>query len=162
MYYVYVLDSSGSPLMPTTRYGKVRRMLKTGQAVAVNTKPFTIRLTYDPATVILQNVTAGNDPGRTNIGLSAVREDGTCLYSAKCETRNKQVPKLMADRALHRRASRRGERLARKRLAKKLGTTTKFLNGRMLPGCEKPIKLKDIINTESRFNNRHRPEGWWS
>lgn len=66
----------------------------------------------------------------------------------------------MAERAAHRLASRRGERLARKRLAKKLGTTTKFLNGRMLPGYEKPVMLKDIINTESRFNNRHRPKGW--
>ena len=121
--------------MPTTRYGKVRRMLKSGQAVAARTKPFTIRL-------------------------AAVREDGTCLYSAKCGTRNKQVPKLMAERAMHRRASRRGERLARKRLAKKLGTTTKFLNGRTLPGYGKPVMLKDIINTESRFNNRRRPEGW--
>ena len=130
MYYVYVLDPSGNPLMPTTRYGKVRRMLKSGQAVAARTKPFTIRLAYDPATVITQDITAGKDPGRTNIGLAAVREDGTCLYSAKCGTRNKQVPKLMAERAAHRRASRRGERLARKRLAKKLGTTTKFLSGR--------------------------------
>ena len=25
MYYVYVLDPSGNPLMPTTRYGKVRQ-----------------------------------------------------------------------------------------------------------------------------------------
>ena len=68
MYYVYVLDPSGNPLMPTTRYGKVRRMLKSGQAVAARTKPFTIRLAYDPATSVMQDITAGNDPGRTNIG----------------------------------------------------------------------------------------------
>ena len=30
----------------------------------------------------------------------------------------------------------------------------------MLPGCSEPIAVKDIINTESRFNNRLRPEGW--
>ena len=160
MYYVYVLDSSGSLLMPTTRYGKVRRMLMSGQAVAVRTKPFTIQLTYEPDTKATQPVTLGIDPGRTNIGLAAVDDAGRCLYSAKSETRNKQLPKLMAERAAHRLASRRGERLARKRLAKKLGTTTKFLNGRMLPGYEKPVMLKDIINTESRFNNRRRPEGW--
>lgn len=160
MYYVYVLDSSGNPLMPTTRYGKVRRMLKSGQAVAVRTKPFTIRLTYEPNTKTTQLITLGIDPGRTNIGLAAVDEAGWCLYSAKCETRNKQITKLMAERAVHRRASRRGERLARKRLAKRLGTTKRFLNGRVLPGCDKPIMLKDIINTESRFNNRRRPEGW--
>ena len=88
MYYVYVLDPSGNPLMPTTRYGKVRRMLKSGQAVAARTKPFTIRLAYEPVTVVMQDITAGKDPGRTNIGLAAVREDGVCLYSAKCETRS--------------------------------------------------------------------------
>ena len=42
MRYVYVLDMNGEPLMPTCRYGKVRRMLKSGQAKAVDTLPFTI------------------------------------------------------------------------------------------------------------------------
>ena len=36
MRYVYVLDVDGKPLMPTCRYGKVRRMLKSGQAKAVD------------------------------------------------------------------------------------------------------------------------------
>lgn len=160
MNYVYVLDPDGKPLMPTTRYGKVHRMLKTGQAVPVTTVPFTIRLTYTPQTSVCQMVTAGFDPGRTNIGLSAVRQDGRCLYLAHCETRNKEIPKLMKKRKEHRQASRRGERLARKRLAKKLGTTMKGMLERILPGCEKPLKVKDIINTESRFNNRLRPKGW--
>ena len=66
----------------------------------------------------------------------------------------------MADRRAAKRASCRGERLARKRLARKLHTTAKHLEGRMLPGCDKPLAVKDIINTESRFNNRLRPEGW--
>ena len=158
--YVYVLDVDGKPLMPTCRCGKVRRMLKSGQAKVASTVPFTIRLTYRPATHVLQPVTVGIDPGRTNIGLAAVRSDGTDLYRAHCETRNKEIPKLMADRRAHRQASRRGERLARKRLAKKLGTTAKRLLERILPGCEKPLAVKDIINTEARFNNRLRPEGW--
>ena len=89
MKYVYVLGPDGKPLMPTTRYGKVRRMLKSGQAVPVTTVPFTIRLTYTPQTSVCQPVTAGFDPGRTNIGISAVRQDGRCLYLAHCETRNK-------------------------------------------------------------------------
>lgn len=160
MKYVYVLDPEGKPLMPTCRYGKVRRMLRSGQARAVSTLPFTIRLTYKPETQICQPVVAGFDPGRTNIGLAAVREDGTCLYRAHCTTRNKEIAGLMADRLGHRRASRRGERLARKRLAKKLGTTAKKLLNRILPGCSEPLAVKDIINTESRFHNRLRPQGW--
>lgn len=160
MKYVYVLDPEGKPLMPTCRYGKVRRMLRSGQARAVSTLPFTIRLTYKPETQICQPVVTGFDPGRTNIGLAAVREDGTCLYRAHCTTRNKEIAGLMADRLGHRRASRRGERLARKRLAKKLGTTAKKLLNRILPGCSEPLAVKDIINTESRFHNRLRPQGW--
>lgn len=160
MRYVYVLDVDGKPLMPTCRYGKVRRMLKSGQAKAVDTLPFTIQLTYQTKTKILQPVTAGQDPGRTNIGLAAVREDGTDLYRSHCETRNKEIPKLMAERLAHRRASRRGERLARKRLAKKFGTIAKKLNGRLLPGYKEPLAVKDIINTEAKFNARLRPEGW--
>ena len=89
MNYVYVLGPDGKPLMPTTRYGKVRRMLKSGQAVPVTTVPFTIQLTYTPQTSVCQPVTAGFDPGRTNIGISAVRQDGRYLYLAHCETRNK-------------------------------------------------------------------------
>ena len=160
MKYVYVLDQEGKPLMPTCRYGKVRRMLQSGQAKVVSPIPFTIQLTYKPKTHVLQQVVFGCDPGRTNIGLAAVREDGTCLYRAHCTTRNKEIVKLMSDRLACRRASRRGERLARKRLAKKLGTTAKKLLNRILPGCSEPLAVKDIINTESRFNNRVRPQGW--
>lgn len=160
MRYVYVLDMDGNPMMPTKRFGKVRRMLKSGQAKVVSTVPFTIRLTYQTKTHVTQPVTVGIDPGRTNIGLAAVRSDGTDLYRAHCETRNKDIPKLMEKRRIHRQASRRGERLARKRLAKALGTTAKHLLERVLPGCDKPLAVKDIINTEARFNNRIRPEGW--
>ena len=160
MRYVYVLDVDGKPLMPTCRFSKVRRMLKSDQAKAVDTLPFTIQLTYRTKTRILQPVTLGQDPGRTNIGVAAVRSDGKELGRFHCITRNKEIPKLMADRMAVRRASRRGERLVRKRLARKLHTTAKHLEGRMLPGCDKPLPVKDIINTESRFNNRLRPEGW--
>lgn len=156
---VYILGMDGKPLMPTKRFGKVRRMLKSGLAKAVTTLPFTIQLTYEPETNIKQDITIGIDPGRTNIGIAAVTDKGECLYLAYCETRNKEIANLMGERRQHRQASRRGERLARKRLAKKLGTTLKGLLERILPGCGEPVSVKDIINTESRFNNRIRPEG---
>lgn len=135
-------------------------MLQSGKAKAVSVLSFTIQLTYRPETQIRQSVVVGCDPGRTNIGLAAVREDGTCLYRAHCITRNKEIAGLMADRLAHRRESRRGERLVRKRLAKKLGTTAKKLLNRILPGCKEPLTVKDIINTEARFHNRLRPQGW--
>ena len=160
MTYVYVLDQAGKPLMPTRRYGWVRRSLRDGKVKAVSTTPFTIQLAYTPSTDAVQDVTLGIDPGRTNIGLAAVDNRGGCLYMAHCTTRNKQVTKLMAERRQHRHASRRGERLARKRLAKRLGTTMKGVLERKLPGCDESVIVKDIINTASRFCNRRRQEGW--
>ncbi len=161
MQYVYVLTKDGKPLMPTTRFGKVRRMLDNGKAEVKRLVPFTIRLSYEPEPCAAQDICVGIDPGRTNIGIAAVRSDGTCLYQAHVETRNKKIPHLMEKRKQHRQASRRGERLARKRLAIRLGTTMRsFLKRRHLPGCDKDITVKDIINTESRFCNRKRKEEW--
>ena len=162
MTYVYVLDSSNNPLMPTKRCGKVRWLLKTKQAVVVKRKPFTIRLCYEPKTHVVQDITLGVKPGRTHIGLAAVRTDGKCLFAAECVTRNKEIPKRMMERRMHRMASRRGERLVRKRRAKKNHTLMK--DGqieRVLPGYQDgSVLVKDIINTEARFNNRHRDAGW--
>ena len=160
--YVYVLAEDGSPLMPTTRYGRVRRLLKEKKAEVKRRKPFTIRLLYTPETQVTQEVTLGIDPGRTNIGLAAVRSDGTCLFAAECVTRNKEIRKLMQKRKGHRMASRRGERLVRKRRARKHHTLlSKGQLERKLPGYGKgTVTVKDIINTEAKFNNRKRPAGW--
>ena len=43
---VYIVNKKGNPLMPTTRYGKVKRLLKSGKAVVINNNPFTIKLKY--------------------------------------------------------------------------------------------------------------------
>ena len=114
MYVVYVLDRQGKPLMPTKRFGHVRRMLKTGKAKAISTKPFVIQLQYE-STDFIQPLYGGTDPGRTNIGEAVLNSKGEIVYAAHVTTRNKEIPKLMADRATYRRASRRGERLRRKR-----------------------------------------------
>lgn len=157
---VYVQSADVKPLMPTKRFGKVRRMLKDKRAVCVKRKPFTIRLTYE-TTSYTQEVVSGTDGGRTNIGNACVLESGECLYRDRVKTRNKEVPKLMKERREHRQASRRGERFARKRLAKKNGTLMKKGEvSRILPGYEKPVIVKDIINTPAKFNHRVRSEGW--
>ncbi len=41
----YVLSKEGTPLMPTKRFGKIRRMLREGKAKVVKQTPFTIQLT---------------------------------------------------------------------------------------------------------------------
>ena len=53
--------------MPTTRYGKVRRLLRDGRAVCVRRTPFTIRLLYD-TTQFVQDVTLGVDAGSKTVG----------------------------------------------------------------------------------------------
>ena len=161
MYVVYVLDEEGRPLMPTRRFGKVRRMLRDKLAKVVSVKPFVIQLLYKPKTHITQPLHGGIDPGRKNIGMSVINDKGEILYSSTTESRNWEIPKLMAERKVYHQTSRRGERLRRKRRAKKYKTTTTFPEGRKLPGYKNGIlTLKDIINTQARFNNRKRSENW--
>lgn len=153
---VYVQNKEGEPLMPTTRCGHVRYLLDHKLAKVVIYKPFTIRLKYDTPN-ITQELYGGTDPGRTNTGNAVTDEDGNCVYHDKVETRNKDIPKGMAERKAHRQARRRGERQVRKRLAKKHNTySTKLANGRLIPGTKKPVMMKDIKNQEARFQNRKK------
>lgn len=157
---VYVLAKDGTPLMPTKNHGYVRVLLDSYRAVVVRQTPFTIRLKHS-TTTYTQPLVCGIDPGRTNIGIAVVTENGECVFSANADTHNKDVPKHMAERKTHRQASRRGERLRRQRRAKAAGTC--FAEGerqRVLPGCKEPITCKSIKNSEARFNNRKRKEGW--
>lgn len=64
---VYVLDIEGKPLMPTVRYGKVRRLLRDGLAHVVRLQPFTIQLDYE-STTYRQEVSLGIDAGSVHIG----------------------------------------------------------------------------------------------
>lgn len=177
---VYVLNKNGKPLMPTTRCGHVRRLLKEQKARAVASKPFTIQLLYETDDVV-QPLYLGIDPGRTNIGVAVVKTDGTAVFTAHLETRNKEIPKLMKKRKDSRRARRtNGRRCRRQRRAKANGTLSKKCvkqttaqNGsvskqakkigvikRHLPGCKKEVLCIGIKNKEAKFNNRTRPEGW--
>lgn len=162
MPYIYVLGMDGKPQMPTTRRRHVQRLLDTGRARIASHVPFTIQLLYknDP---VLQPVVLAEDPGRTNIGLAALSLKGNLLFSAKVETRNREIAKLMDKRRQSRRASRNGERKARQRLAKKFGTMLKAgLLMRKLPqyAANKFITCHVIRNTQARFSNRKRLDGW--
>lgn len=160
MHMVYVQNKNGIPLMPTRKFGMVKHFLKEGKARVISTRPFTIRLTYE-ATCYTQPLYGGIDPGRSNIGVAVLNQKGECVYSAEVETRNREIPKLMAERRAHRQASRRGERQRRKRRAVKNNTIKEFPKGRKLPGYENGVlNVKDIINSEARFNNRKRPAKW--
>lgn len=157
---VFVQGKHGNPIMPTTRCGHVRHLLQERRAIIVQMKPFTIRLLYDGPEIV-QPVTVGIDPGRTNIGLAAVREDGNCLMAAELITRNLEVTKGMKERKVHRMERKRNKRNKKKRRAKRNHTRMKIMiRRRILRGCEEPITVKEIKNKEARFNNRKREEEW--
>ena len=73
--YVYILDVNGNPLMPTRRFGKVRRMLMDGLAKVVNKDVFTIQLLYEPKTHFVDELTLGCNAGDNHIGLSVSSSD---------------------------------------------------------------------------------------
>ena len=158
----YVKSFDGKPLEPMHSYPRVKRFIRDGKAVIISYKPFVIQLTYELQNHIVQHKHVGCDTGRTNIGVVAINNDGDVAYSAHVETCNKDVPKHMAERADHRHASRRGERKVRQRRA--IANNTTFKDGdsreRILPQCSEPIVNNYIINSEARFANRKRPEGW--
>lgn len=70
---VYVIDKNGKALMPTKRFGKVRKMLKQKKARVVQRKPFTIQLLFE-TTSYTQELTLGMDSGYKHIGISVVSE----------------------------------------------------------------------------------------
>ena len=111
---IYIVSKKGIPLMPTTRYGHVRKLLKQNKAVVINNNPFTVRLKYETSN-ITQPLTIGIDSGRENIGLSVSDEKGTNLFNANIITNNKQIKKNMQERAEHRSARRRHRRIRKQR-----------------------------------------------
>lgn len=87
---VYVLNKDGKPLMPTTRSGRVRRLLKSYKAIIVNYQPFTIKLTYSchnrqlhKASILVGGIRKNNQAQKEVFGfrlMDTVRYDGQVCY----------------------------------------------------------------------------------
>lgn len=97
---VYVQDIDSKPMMPTTRHGKVRRLLKDNKAVVVNTCPFTIKLTYKTSDY-KQEIVLGVDSGTKHVGLSATTKSKE-LYASEVILRSDVVDLLSTRRGLRR------------------------------------------------------------
>jgi hypothetical protein len=93
---VYVINKQGQALMPTERFGKVRRLLKNSLAHVVCRIPFIIQLDYD-TTDYTQPVSLGVDAGSKHIGISATTSEKE-MYAADVELRNDIVDKLSTRR----------------------------------------------------------------
>ncbi len=110
---VYVLNKYGEPLMPTTRYGRVRRLLRKGLAVVVEYRPFTIQLTYDTPNGV-QEVSLGVDAGTKHVGFSATTKKKV-LFEAELLLRSDIVAKLATRREFRRARRNRKTRYRKKR-----------------------------------------------
>lgn len=95
-----VLDQNGKPLMPTTRLGKVYRLLKTKKAHIVSYEPFTIQLDYEPDTHIIQPMTLGVDSGAIHSGYSVANEQRE-YYSSEVIARD-NISYRISDRRMYR------------------------------------------------------------
>jgi N6-L-threonylcarbamoyladenine synthase len=85
--------------MPTERHGKVKHMLRSGEAKVVRRVPFTIRLTR-PSKEFTQPIALGIDAGSKTVGISAATEQQE-LFSAELKPRN-DVKTLLKDRGAYR------------------------------------------------------------
>lgn len=130
---VYVLDINGSPLMPTSRYGKVRRLLACGKAKAVGHAPFTIQLLYR-TTNFIQPVSLGVDAGSVHVGLSVTTKTNE-IYAAEIQLRTDIVDNLSTRREARR--TRRSKRSVRYR-------ATRFDNRRRHEGWLAPSTQQKV------------------
>ena len=92
---VYVKSNTGQALMPTSRFGHVRKLLKTNKAKVIQACPFTIQLLYE-STNHTQEVSLGIDAGSKTVGVSATTASKV-LFEAEVELRN-DIVSLIATR----------------------------------------------------------------
>lgn len=126
---VYVLNIDGQPLMPTTRHGKVKHLLKDGKAKVVKRCPFTIKLLYETPNCT-QDLTLGIDTGSGTIGTAVSTDDGKIVYMSEVVVRN-DVTDRMTQRAKYRRNRR--SRKTRYRKARWLNRKNSIRKDRFSP-----------------------------
>ena len=159
---VYVLKQNGQPFMPTSRFGKVRRLLKEGNAKVVRREPFTIRLLYEPETNVVQECYCGVDTGSRHIGVAVVGNDRV-LYQSQTELRN-DIKKKMDTRRQARKSRR--SRKTRYRKCRFLNRRNSIREDRLPPSvkhkvqahideiefCKKILPVSDLILEVSQFD----------
>ena len=131
---VYVLNKDGRPLMPTERYGKIRRMLKSGEAKVKKRCPFTIQLLYCTED-ITQEISLGVDAGSKTIGLSATTAEKE-LFASEVIVRNDIVNLLSTRREFRHARRNRKTRYRSARFDNRVHTKNK---GWLAPSIENKI-----------------------
>lgn len=144
--YVYVLASDGTPLMPTTRCGKVRRLLRDGLARVVRRTPFVIQLNYETSTKEVDELTLGVDAGYKHVGFSVTSQSRE--YYAVDHKLRTDIQKKLSSRAVLRRSRR--SRKTRYRKARFLNRKSSKSKGWLAPSVRQ--KINDHINQIARIH----------
>jgi len=160
--FVYVISKNGQPLMPTSRFGKVRRLLKNKKAKVVSRCPFTIKLLYEPASLIVQEVVLGQDTGSKHIGTACVSNDKV-LYQSEVALRDDIKKKMDSRRAFRKNRRQRKTRYRKPRFLNRANSTKE---GRLSPSirskvqshideiefCKKVLPISKIVLEVSQFD----------
>lgn len=160
--FVYVISKDGQPLMPTTRFGKVRRLLKNKKAKVVSRCPFTIKLLYEPEGLVVQEVVLGQDTGSKHVGTACVANDKV-LYQSGVTLRNNIKKKMDGRRSSRRRRRQKKTRYRKPRFLNRANSTKK---DRLPPSvksklqshideiefCKKILPVSKIVLEVSQFD----------
>ena len=142
---VYVISKDGQPLMPTSRHGKVKHLLRQGKAKVIRRTPFTIQLLYTSGQYI-QPITLGIDAGSKTVGLSA-SSNSKELYAAETQLRT-DIIDLLSTRRQNRRTRR--NRKTRYRPARFNNRVKSKHKGWLAPSVERKIQQHlDLVKSVS-------------
>ena len=160
--FVYVISKDGQPLMPTSRFGKVRRLLRDKKAKVIRSCPFTIKLLYEPKSLVVQEVVLGQDTGSKHVGTACVANDKV-LYQSEITLRD-DIKKKMDNRRSTRK--RRRYRKTRYRKPRFLNRANSNKKDRLPPSvkskvqshvdeiefCKKILPISKIVLEVSQFD----------
>lgn len=160
--FVYVISKDEQPLMPTTRFGKVRRLLKDKKAKVIRNCPFTIKLLYEPESLIVQEVVLGQDTGSKHVGTACVANNKV-LYQSEVALRDDIKKKMDSRRASRRNRRQRKTRYRKPRFLNRANSTKK---NRLPPSvkskvqshvdeiefCKKILPISKIVLEVSQFD----------
>ena len=156
--------------MPTSRFGKVRRLLRDKKAKVVKRCPFTIRLLYEPETKIVQEVILGVDTGSKHVGVACVG-NSRVLYQAQVELRD-DIKRKMDSRRMYRRSRRNRKTRYRKCRFLNRGNSTKkdrycptliskcYGHEREIEFCKKTLPVKDMVLETGKFDTQLMEKPW--
>lgn len=160
--FVYVISKDGQPLMPTTRFGKVRRLLKNKKAKVIRSCPFTIKLFYELENLVVQEVVLGQDTGSKHVGTACVSNDKV-LYQSEVTLRDDIKKKMDSRKALRQNRRYRKTRYRKPRFLNRANSTRK---NRLPPSvrskvqahideiefCKKILPISKIVLEVSQFD----------